>query len=1195
MTTQSDIDRLKKAIATLEAERQSLGDQVVDAALAPMRDRLAELQAAALNEQRKMVTVLFADLVGHTKLFASLDAEDVHEIIGRCFSTWRDGIENHGGYVEKYIGDAVLAVFGLSATQEDDAERAVRCALKMRQKLEDLNSALEQTWGIRLRMRTGITTGEVVVSTLDDRKRGELIVIGETVNLASRLQGAAPESGILITHDTYQLVRGIFNVQKLDPVYVKGVVEPVQVYLVREAKPRAFRVATRGVEGVETPMIGRQADLKRLQDEYLDMVEARERRLVSIVGEPGIGKSRLIYEFGNWLELLPETIYYFKGRAYQSSQSLPYSLVRSIMSFRFEIQDSDAPLALWEKLERGVSEVLERNAATSRKAYYIGRLLGFELGDHPQWSDNEQDARHFHEQALVYLGEYFRTLAQEHPVVVLLEDIHWADDTSLDLIYSLEGTLAEQPLLIVCTTRPRLYERRPNWGEGLIFHNRIDLVPLSRRDSQQLVELILQKVEVFPEELGELIVERADGNPFFIEEVLKILIEEGVIEKSPNRWQVHMYKLKGIKIPQTLSGVLRARLDSLVPDQRSLLQRAAVIGRIFWDRAVDYLVMEENQAMPAREPLGELRSREIVYKRERSSFDGTQEYLFKHNLLREVAYESLLKRQRRIFHARAAQWLERATQRSQRTDEFAALIAQHYEQSGENQLAVVWHTRAGRQAAASFANAEAVFSYSRAIDLTPLSDTAARYELLLAREKVLDLQGDRQRQASDLESLVILAETSGEEARQAEVALRQANFSFATADFPAAISAAQQAIDKAKVIGAVDQESEGYYLWGRSLDTQMSGLEALEILEKALQLARQAKLRRLEAEILMNIGTHFNDKSKTAQAKEYLTSALKIYRQLGNRHGEGKALGNLGVSYWSQGDHTQAKLHFELAGQVIKETGDRRVEGILVGNLGVIATEQLDYAESRRYHMEALRVNRQIRNKYSECINLGNLAEVERDLGDFEQAQVHYNQAYELALELDIAQLQSAILISWSLLMEFLGDHQAELDKVQQALTLVREIQSPMYESTGLYRLGQALLTEGRVAEAEANFTAALELQIQLGLENRAMETRSGLARSHLAGGNFASALSFINEILMYMESHTLSGTEEPFRIYLTCYQVLAVNQDTRAPAVLETAYRFLIDRADLIKDGSLRRSFLENIPRNHKLTELWENRQAER
>jgi class 3 adenylate cyclase len=1194
MASLSDIEQLKKAIAALEAQRETLGDQVVEAALSPMRDRLAELQAATLNEQRKLVTVLFTDLAGHTTLFARLDAEDVHEIIAQCFSTWRASIDRHGGYVEKYIGDAVLAVFGLSAAQEDDPERAVRCALEMRQRLEDLNGSLERTWGIRLRMRTGITTGEVVVSNLDDRKRGEFVVIGETVNLASRLQGLSPEDGILISHDTYRLVRGIFNVLKLEPVKVKGVEEPVQVYQVRAAKPRAFRIAARGVEGVETPMIGREADLKRLQDEYLEIVEERERRVVSIVGEPGIGKSRLIYEFGNWLELLPEVLYYFKGRAYQSTQSLPYSLVRSVMAFRFEIHDSDAPLALWEKLERGVGEVLGRNGALSRKAYFIGRLLGFELGDHPQWSESEQDVRYFHEQALAYLGEYFRTLAQAHPVVVLLEDIHWADDSSLDLIYSLEGALAEQPLLIVCTARPRLYERRPNWGEGLIFHKRIDLLPLSRRESRQLVEQILQKVQAVPQELRELVVERAEGNPFFIEEVLKILIDEGVIEKSHHYWQVHLHKLKGIKIPQTLSGVLQARLDSLIPNQRSLLQRAAVIGRVFWDRAVDYLETEEKQVIPAGELLGELRAREIVFKRERSSFDDTQEYLFKHTLLRDVSYESLLRRQRRILHTRAAQWLEQTTQRNQRTDEYAALIAQHYEQAGQNQLAAGWYTRAGRQAASRFANAEAVFSFSRAIDLTPLNDTAARYELLLAREMVLDLLGERQRQASDLQSLVQLAENSAEVAHQAEVALRQANFGFATADFPAAISAAQQAIAKAKVIGALDKEAEGYYLWGRSLDTQMSGQDALEILEKALKLARQASMRGLEAEILMNIGTHYSDRSKTAEAREYLTSALQIYRQFGNRHGEGKALGNLGVTYWGQGAHAQAKQHFEMASQVIRETGDRRVEGILVGNLGVIATEQLDYAESRRYHMEALRINREIRNKYSECINLGNLAEVERDLGDFDQAQAYYKQAYQLALELDITQMKSAILISWSLLMEFLGDHQSALGKAQQALTLVREIQSPLYESAGLYRLGQSLLTAGRMAEAEGNFNAAFDLQRQLGLENRAMETLSGIARLHLEDGNPTRALHYVEEILKDLESQNLSGMEEPFRIYLICYQVLEANHDKRAPAILEAGYRFLLDRGDLIKEDRLRRMFLEKVPWNRKLIELWETRPAE-
>lgn len=1193
MTNQAEIERLKQAIAALEAQRQTLGDQVIESALAPIREKLANLQAAAYGERRKLVTVLFADLAGHTKLFARLDPEDVHELVDAYFAAWKACIEEHGGVVEKFIGDAVMAVFGLPAAREDDPEQAIWAALEMRQKLDALNEAFERDRGVRLAMRVGITTGEVVSSTLGERQGEDFVVVGETVNLASRLQGAASEGGILITHDTYRHVRGIFNVRKLEPMQVKGVADPLQVYLVRGTKPRAFRMATRGIEGVETRMIGREGELKRLQDAFWEMVEEGQRQVITIVGEAGIGKSRLIYEFDNWLELLSQTVYYFKGRGYLATQNSPYSLVRSVFAFRFQIHDSDSPDLVWEKLEQGVRKVLGENEAGSRKAYFIGRLLGLELREGLPWKEHVEEAGQFHEQALVYLGQFFQTLAQENPVVVLLEDIHWADNSSLDLVHRLDGFLAKRPLLIVATARPVLFERRPNWAEGLPFHTHLGLEPLTKRESRRLVEEILQKVGSVPEELRELVAGRAEGNPFYIEEGLKMLIEERAIEKSQDGWRVNLEKLREVKIPHTLVGLLQARLDSLDLKQRVLLQRAAVFGRVFWDRAVAFLGKqvdgEEVAGLPAtQELLGELRTREIVFWRERSSFEDTREYLFKHSLLRDVTYESLLKRQRRAYHARAARWLEQVTQRSHRADEYASLIAPHYEQAGEREPASLWYQRAGRHAANSFANAEAVHAFSRALELTGANDISKRFEILLAREKILHLQGARQDQVIDLDMLAQLADKLADDASQAEVALRRANFAFSTGDYSAAAAAAQQAIALAQAAGAKDKEAEGYYLWGRSLDFQRAGPEALGKLEQALELARAAGLARLEADILMSLGPHFSDLSEYEQARKHLSAALLIYRQLGDHYGEGKAFGNLGVMFWGQGNYTEAKSHFEAALQVIRETGDRRVEGILLGNLGVIAREQLDYTEAQRYNLQALSISREILDRYSEFINVGNLAEIGRDLGDFSQAQVSYDRALELAQEVGSLQGQSSILLSASLLMEYLGDDQAALEKAQQALTLAREAKSKLYESTSLSRLGQALLVAGRYEQASDHFRNALDLQRKLGLENRAMEALAGLARVRMASGRASRALAYVEEILQHLESHNLLGTEEPLRVYLTCYQVLQANEDPRARDILEAGYRFLQERAAAIGDETLRRSYLERVPWNRQLVEMW-------
>ncbi len=1188
----SEIEKIRQAIDALEAQRQNLGDEVIDAALEPLRDKLSLLEAAAHSEQRKQVTVLFADLVEHTRLFMQLDPEDVRELLKTYFAAWKDTIQQHGGVVEKYIGDAVMAVFGLPNAQEDDPERAIRAALAMRQRLHEINRTFERELNARLAMRVGITTGEVVVGALGERQAGELVVVGETVNLASRLQSAAPEDGILISHSVYRFVRGIFSVRLLEPIKVKGVAEQLQVYLVLEAKPRTFRISTRGVEGIETRMIGREADLLRLQNTFWEVIEDRQCQIITIVGEAGIGKSRLIYEFDNWLELLPESVYYFKGRAYASTRNTPYSLLRSMFAFRFEIQNSDPPELVMDKIVRGISEVLAENEANAKKAHFIGELLGFEMAGNER-QESAVQARQFREQALVYLGEYFRALAQKDPVVVLLEDIHWADDSSLDLIHWIDGSLAKSPLLVICTARPGLYQRRPNWGEGLLFYHRMDLRPLSKHESQGLVREILKRAENIPFELREMVVDRADGNPFFIEEGIKLLIEEGVIEKTSERWRIHTDQLAGIKIPATLAGVLQARLDALGTRERSLLQRAAVIGRIFWDQAVEFLVGQDGPATQgntdsAREILLELRNREIVYQRERSSFQETHEYLFKHILMRDVAYESLLKRQRRTYHARAAEWLEGITQRNQQGDAYAVSVAQHWEQAGKRSTASAWYRRAGKHAAARYANAEAVYALTKALELTPEADHLSRFQIYLERERVLDRLGDRERQVEDLASLAKLGEILDDPSYQADAALRRANFAFNTGAYEEAAAAAQEAVSLAHQAGAVEKEAEGYHIWGSALDFQLTSPEALEKLEQALKLARAARMVNLEADVLMSLGPHFSDLNQYEQARTYLSAALEIYQQLNDRWGEGRTLSNLGVTYWGEGSYSEAKTYFEAAMQAMREIGSRRGEGIMLGNLGVIAHEQLDYAASRRYQLQALEVNREIRNLHSCCINLGNLAEAERDLGNLLEAREYYEQALQLAQELGLVQNHSAILISFAVLKEYLGEVAAAVEDAQQGLILARQANSTMYEASGMHRLGHLFCSAGRHADAWAHFQKALDLQRSLGLETRAVEAQAGLANVSLAEGDLGGALHLVEEILDYLKGHELLGAEEPSRVYLICSEVLKANGDPRLKDMLEASHQFLQTQAARIKEEEIRRTFLEQIPWNRQLLELW-------
>ena len=373
-------------------------------------------------------------------------------------------------------------------------------------------------------MRIGINTGPVVLGLVGTQ--AEFTAMGDAVNLASRLEHAAPVGGVLISGDTYRHIRGIFDVTAQEPLTVKGKVKPIQTFVVERVKPRAFRMATRGVEGIETRMIGRDAELQILQSAFEDTIEETETRVVAIVGEAGVGKSRLLYEFDTFLELHEEQVLYFKGRSTPNLQNVPYSLFRDLFAFRFQILDSDLTVIALDKFRQGMAGVLE-----PEQADVVGHWLGFDFSS-SETVRSLLGSAEFESIARSNLTRYYEKVATAEPVVILLEDIHWADDLSLDLVTLLSETIPEAKLLIVTVSRPSLFERRPGWGEGEAAFRRINLTPLSKRASRLLVDEILQRVEEIPDSLRDLIINAAEGNPFYVEEMVKTLIDQGVIVRS---------------------------------------------------------------------------------------------------------------------------------------------------------------------------------------------------------------------------------------------------------------------------------------------------------------------------------------------------------------------------------------------------------------------------------------------------------------------------------------------------------------------------------------------------------------------------------------------------------------------------------------------------------------------------------------
>jgi len=644
------------------------------------------VRPVASGEERKLATILFADLVGSTKLGGSQDPERTRAMLERFYDAMATEIAGAGGTVEKFVGDAVMAVFGAPHAHEDHAERALHAALAMRRQLAEL---FEGT----LQLRIGVNSGEVVVGAA---REGSSFVTGDTVNVCARLEQNAKPGEILVGERTVALVRGAFEFDEPVRIDAKGKRDGV---VCRQLTRALTLMRPRGLDGLRRSLVGRDTEIELLEATYRRVAHEGAPHLVTIMGDAGVGKSRLVRELwdrlgGERVEPLRRT-----GRCLSYGHAITYWALGEILKEHLGILESDPPESILGKLQPR-------------------EILGLALGIEAQRELHPLAARDKLHEAWI---EFLQELVAERPVVVLIEDIHWAEDPLLDLLER-TGRDVQGPLLIVGTARPELLDGRPTWGGGRRNASLLWLQPLSEEEAGRLFDDAL--AEALPLELRNLVVERAEGNPLFVEELIGTLIDRGNLQQVGDSWQAKRLR-SNLDIPDSVQAVLAARIDMLPSLEKAALQAASVVGRIFWVGPVRELVGGEPD-------FGLLDERDFIRRRQGSSMAGEQEYAIKHALTREVAYASLPKARRAQLHAGVADWLEHA---GGGRDENAPLLAHHYAEAvrpddadlawgGEEaererlqQKALEWLRRAAELALGRYELADAISLLQRALDL----------------------------------------------------------------------------------------------------------------------------------------------------------------------------------------------------------------------------------------------------------------------------------------------------------------------------------------------------------------------------------------------------------------------------------------------------------------------------------------------
>jgi class 3 adenylate cyclase/tetratricopeptide (TPR) repeat protein len=957
--------------------------------------------------QRKLATVLFVDLVDSTALVTGADPEVVRRRVQRFFERVSHCVTTHGGIVEKFAGDAVMAAFGIPQAHEDDAERAIRAGLAI----------LDEVEGLELEARIGVESGEVVADDSDST-----FATGEAVTLAARLEQAAEAGQLLIGPAAHRLTLGRVEVEDIGPVDLKGLGREVWTWRVvgtgGEARPQAL----------QAPLVGRDAELDLLQNTYDRALRDRRAHLFTIYGDPGVGKSRLANEFSEGLD--GATV--LSGRCLPYGEGVTYWPLAEMVKCAAGIVDDDPLDVAIEKLRQFCEDEV------------VADLLGLASG-----VLEAVQAERSQQEIAWAAREWAQRVAQEQPLVLVFEDIHWAEEPLLELIEHLVTWVREAPLLVISLARPELLDLRPGWGGGRVRATSIELEPLGEAESEELVDALVSDRDLSSDE-RQAVLAKTEGNPLYLEETVRMLTEDGA---------------QGIgRIPDTLQALIAARIDRLDPEAKALLQRAAVIGRIFWRGAIERLSPElEN----LEQPLDDLRLREFVLDEPRSSIRGETAYKFKHVLIREVAYGGLSKSARAEHHRRFAEWLkERAGDelleiRAYHLDHATALLAE-LDGSAPVELqreAAEALAEAGLRAFAREANRTARQHFVRSVELEPT--LRRRYLAARAAERLSDLPAI----SREMEEVLAAAIQEGDRWTQGRALVSLAE---AAVLREADVHAAEQMIEEALEVFEEDDltgrfralRARGTIAWSRGHLAKQE-----QVMLEALELARNAGRKDFESEAADELASVYLARLEFDRAEPLIEQAILLAEQSGSAEARGRALRYAGQLHLDRGELDAAEAALAAAREHLAEAGAAWSLGRALNYAAWVAWDKDEAVHAERLFRESIRILAPLEDRATLCETQRGLAEILLALGRVDEAERFALAARETVGPKDVTSLATTA--------KALGRVRAAQGRDDEAEALLREADETIFATEHrlaqrdiLRALAQFLRDRGRDDEA---------------------------------------------------------------------------------------------------------------------------------
>jgi class 3 adenylate cyclase/tetratricopeptide (TPR) repeat protein len=1125
--------------------------------------------------ERRVVTMLFCDVVGSTAASERLDPEEWTEIMNGTFEQMITPIYRYEGTVARLMGDAILAFFGAPITHEDDPQRAVLAGLDIVQGVQQYCKYVGRQWEVELNVRVGINTGLVVVGAVGSDLRLEYTAMGDAVNLAARMEQTAKPGTVQIAEGTYHLVSPLFEFEDLGGIQVKGKAEPMPSYRVLGRKAMPGRL--RGIEGLESPLIGREQEFETLQT-AVDRLQRGTGAITCLIGEAGLGKSRLIQELKSATKRQPHEVHWYETQSQSYETEQPYALFQRLIRRVVEANVDDSPAELREKFK----VVAEELPVEDQKG--IGQVLESLFGLKGETGERPLEGEAFKGRLYTVMTHLWRHRAGRRPVVLVADDLHWTDPASAALLKHLMSLCDQVSLLWLFVLRPD--RETPGWELKKVAeedyphrYQKIVLQPLSHERSGLLVDSLLQ-ISDLPQRLREHVLEKSEGNPFFVEEVVRSLIDQGVVvrDEEKERWQATS-EGQDIDIPDNLLALLVARIDRLAEDTRRTLQMASVVGRSFYYRVLDRIV---KLAEELDRQLLTLQRADMIREAARKP---ELEYIFRHALTQEAAYSTLLLKQRRVFHRRVGETLEALF--PNQSGELAGELADHFYQARDYEKALKHFTTAGERAFRLHASAEAIAHYTRAIACTRyveiVSGQLAHLYLRLGRSFELNNQFDSA--LSNYQEMVELASKRVDESlRLASLTAQCIIRATQTPLYDPALARelGEQALALARELS--DQEAEAKVLWGLLLVEYWSGGDigkSLEYGQRSLAITRKLGLKEQMGYTLTNLLLSYLNLEKFRAAQEAGKEARVIWRQLGNtpmladsyntamwieisagefddalsmgregKHlaqsiggtwGQAGALNSMAVAYMEKGEMEQTMSCMHEARRLAKEADMRPLIyfGLPYLTLAYLTTGAFERAD---------RCANQLFDERDSLIHvyrrtaLATSAEVKIRTGQLDLAQRILAEAFE-GLDLDEPLFRiTRVLLSDAYLQLVLENPQRSLEHMEYLIGRMGQAGMRLYLPESLLLRGKALLALNEPEAARAAFLEAQKVGEKTGAKRMLWQVLWELSQLDTAVGNATNAGLYrqqAQEIVTYIADHT--GSEELRASFLSLPEVRSV------------------------------------------------------